>query len=265
VSSRDDEEEFEDLGMISDLSPRKTQTTQSKLEKLMSKAGEVARRDRVSGGKRVSSQNKSKSMSNPCSGPLVDAEDFNTVTETVATSKRVVIAQASSSSASDLSITSLPHILASTSTCSQVLDLSYDMAPRVTTSGEFILHATYIFTSPTKSSQLPFQIQASNYHFCPHISTFSKTRCDKPPRPLISEIGTTVYEDRCEFCWTEFEVEVRYAVVGIQKATKVIFRFWHSLRDGEADDIWKAAQGNGGDRRADFEVKGTRQRWETAA
>lgn len=145
----------------------------------------------------------------------------------------------------------------------RVVDLTHEFSPRVAPSGEFILHATYTFTSPTKSSQLLSEIQALKYNFCPHITTEHKTRRKQPPRPLISELGSTrIYKDCCEFCWTEFEVEVQWPVVGMRFANKVIFRFWHLLGDGEGDVIWNAAKGVEIDGRAAFEKTGIRRRWE---
>jgi hypothetical protein len=211
----------------------------------------------------------------------VDIDTYDLKIEIEATSRRLAkiagneprnsstfIAQPSSSSSAPPQTLTLPCIVDNDSSSSQVLDLSYHFSPRVTLHGEFILNATYTFTSPTKSSQLLSQIQALNFRFCPHLSTSGKIRRGKSPRPLISEIGTAFYNDCCEFCYTEFELEVQYTVIGVQKADKVVFRFWYSLGNGEdvgRDVIWQTAKGNEVDGSlTKFERRGIKQRWDAA-
>jgi hypothetical protein len=161
----------------------------------------------------------------------------------------------------------LPHIDAHTSLSqsSQILHLSYEFSPRVTKDGEFILHSAYTFTSPTRSPNLLSQIEASGYQFCPHISTAGKMRRKGPPRTLISEIGTRVYEDRCEFCWAEYEVEVGCTKFGVRRPVKVTFQFWHSLGD---EEVWNTKR-NGvsdedDDEGAGVGKRGIRARWKSA-
>lgn len=145
------------------------------------------------------------------------------------------------------------------------VDLAYEFSPRLTSPGEFILHATYTFTSPTISSQLLAEIQALKFDFCPHITTESKTRRGQLHRSLFSEIRPMlIYQDCCEFCWTDFRVEVQYPVVGVGPANKVIFCFWHSLSNGDEDVIWHAVKDIDMYGRAAFARSGIRRRWENA-
>jgi hypothetical protein len=281
VTVSNKETEADELPIKSCARTKRLTAARTKLDRLLSGAGELAKKKQDRDEKKALAQTKSIIQPTPCNDPLadVDAYDFTIETEAISkgiaavaggkpSSSQTFISQPSSSSAALPQTATLPCIVANNPLSSQVLDLSYDFSPRVTLDGEFILYATYTFASLTQSSRLLSHIQASNFRFCPHISTSGKKRRGKPPRPLISEVGTTAYQDSCEFCYTEFEVEVQYAVVGVRKAYKVFFRFWHSLGSGKEvarDIIWQAANGSEIDGSlTEFEKKGVRRRWDIA-